>query len=223
MMVESSQAGPSIPDAERRHLTVLFCDVVGSTEVSGKLDPEDLLDVMSSYQQSCGEVVRHYEGHVAQVLGDGLLVYFSLPSHEDDARRAIRAGLAMIDAVSVLNARLERDKDIHLRIRVGIDTGRVVVGEKELAVGAPPYLASKLQHLAEPDTVVISEDTFREVEGYFTCTDLGARALEGTPNLAHAYQVLGESGADSRLETAGARGLTPFIGRELELRSLLDL
>jgi class 3 adenylate cyclase len=127
--VKSPPIEPHIPDAERRQLTVMFCDLVDSTKLSSQLDPEDWRDVVRAYQQMCTEVIQRYDGHIAQLLGDGLLVYFGYPqAHEDDAHRAVRTGLEIIDAIRTLNIHLEREKDIGLAVRLGIHTGLVVVG-----------------------------------------------------------------------------------------------
>ena len=128
--VEPPPPAQPIPDAERRQLTIMFIDIVESTSLSSQLDPEDYREVVRSYQATCSEVIQRYDGHVAQLLGDGLLVYFGFPSaHEDDAQRAVRAALGMLEAIGTLNTRLERDKDIRLAVRLGIHTGLVVVGE----------------------------------------------------------------------------------------------
>ena len=171
----------SITDAaERRQLTVMFCDLVGSTALAERLDPEELRDLMQAYQRACGDVVARYDGHVAQYLGDGLLVYFGWPrAHEDDAVRAIRAGLEVAEAVAKLTA------PIPLRARVGIHTGLVVVGETgqgdasipKAAVGETPNVAARLQALAEPGSVVLSERTRALAEVLFDYTDLGAQVL----------------------------------------------
>src|SRR5262245_35240810 len=168
--------GPAPPDAERRQLTVLFCDLADSTRLATQLDPEDLREVVLAYQATCVEVLQRFDGYVAQYLGDGLLVYFGYPlAHEDDAQQAVRAGLGMVDAVRMLTARLEQHKGIRLTVRIGIHTGLVVVGRmgsggrhEQLALGETPNLAARLQSLAGPDTVVISETTQRLVHGYFT-------------------------------------------------------
>src|SRR6266446_5184944 len=165
------------PDAERRQLTVMFCDLVASTKRSCQLDPEDYRDVVRAYQTACTEVVQSYDGHIAQLLGDGLLVYFGYPqAHEDDAQRAVRAGLGMLAALGELNSRLQQAKGIQLAIRVGVHTGLVVVGEmggagrqEQLALGEVPNIASRIAGLAAPNTVAISEATSHLVEGYFTC------------------------------------------------------
>src|SRR2546422_4765588 len=215
--------------AERRQLTVMFCDLVGSTALSAQLDPEELREVVRAYQETCATVIRHYDGHIAQYLGDGLLVYFGYPAaHEDDAQRAVRAGLSILAELPHLNARLQSTVEAHsrapLQIRIGIHTGLVVVGEigaggkrEELALGETPNIAARIQGLAEPDTVVISATTHRLVEGYFTFHDLGAQSLKGISAPVSVYQVLGESGVSDRFAVAVRGGLTPLIGREHEV------
>jgi TOMM system kinase/cyclase fusion protein len=226
----SSHGAPSAPEAERRQLTVLFCDLSDSTRLARQLDPEDLREVVRAYQATCVEVIQRFGGYVAQYLGDGLLVYFGYPqAHEDDAQRAVRTGLGMLEAMETLNTRLVRDKGVRLAVRVGIHTGLVVVGEmgsggrhEHLALGDTPNLAARLQGLAEPNTMVISEATSRLVHGYFTCQDLGTHAVKGFETPVHVSQVLGESAAQSRLEAAGAIGLTPLVGRETEVTLLRE-
>src|SRR5262249_19211916 len=152
-----------------------------------QLDPEDYREVVRAYQQMCSEVIQRYDGHVAQLLGDGLLVYFGYPqAHEDDAQRAIHAGLGILEAVEALNTPLEPAKGITLAVRLGIHTGLVVVGdmgssgrEGQLALGAVPNIAARLQGLAAPNTIAMSEATYRLVQGYFECQDLGAQTLRG--------------------------------------------
>src|SRR5262249_32265661 len=149
--------------------------------------PEEYRDVVRAYQQVCTEVIQRYEGHVAQLLGDGLLIYFGYPhAHEDDAQRAVRTGLGILAALGDLNTRLQREKGIQLAIRVGIHTGLVVVGEmgsqerqEQLALGQVPNVCSRIQGLAEPNTVAISEGTYRLVQGYFECQGLGEHTLRG--------------------------------------------
>ena len=141
------------PDAERRQLTVLFCDLVDSTALASQLDPEDLREVVRAYQDTCAKVIARFEGHIAQYLGDGLLVYFGYPlAHEDDAQRAVRAGLGIVEALGQLNTRLAQERGVHLAVRLGIHTGLVVVGEvgggtrqEQLALGETPNLAARLQ------------------------------------------------------------------------------
>src|SRR5262245_46398563 len=165
--------------AERRQLTVMFCDLVGSTQLSEQLDPEELREVVQAYQETCTGVIQRYEGHIAQHLGDGLLVYFGYPvAHEDDTQRAVRAGLGILAALPPLNARLHAIIRAHsctpLQVRIGIHTGLVVVGEigsgvkrELLALGETPNIAARLQGLAKPDTVVLSAATARLVTGLF--------------------------------------------------------
>jgi class 3 adenylate cyclase/predicted ATPase len=175
------------PDAERRHLTVLFCDLVDSTVLARQLDPEDLREVVRAYQDTCAKVIARFDGHIAQYLGDGLLVYFGYPlAHEDDAQRAVRAGLGMVEALGQLNTRLARDRGVQLAMRLGIHTGLVVVGEmgggtrqEQLALGETPNLAARLQGIAALNTVVISVTTFQLLGGFFACQSLGTPFLKG--------------------------------------------
>jgi class 3 adenylate cyclase/predicted ATPase len=218
------------PEAERRQLTVMFCDLADSTQLSGQLDPEDLRAVLRTYQQASVSVIESLDGYVAQYLGDGLLVYFGWPqAHEDDAQRAGRAGLGIIEAMGVLNTRLTSDKGVRLAVRIGVHTGPVVVGEmgaggrhEQLALGETPHVAARIQALAARDTVAISAATFRLVEGYFTSEDLGLYTLKGVATPMQVYRILRESGAQSRLDIVPTRGLTPLIGRDSEVAGLLD-
>ena len=149
----------------------MFCDLIESTKLSSQLDPEEYRDVVRAYQRVCTDVIQRFDGHIAQLLGDGLLIYFGYPhAHEDDAQRAVRAGLGILDAMEDLKTRLKRDKGITLAIRLGIHTGLVVVGQmggqgrqEQLALGETPNIASRIQGLAAPDTVVISDATYRLV------------------------------------------------------------
>src|SRR5215831_10653731 len=226
----SPPAHPYTPEAERRQLTVMFCDVVDSTTLSSQLDPEEYRNVVRAYQQVGTEVMQRYEGHIAQLLGDGLLIYFGYPqAHDDDAQRAVRAGLGMLAALRDLNTRLHQAQGIQLAVRVGIHTGLVVVGamgnggrHEQLALGETPNVAARLQALAAPNTVAISEATYRLVQGYVACQDLGAQTLRGVVAPLHVYRVLRESGATSRLDVAQPRGLTPLVGRESEVTLLLE-
>lgn len=206
----------------------MFCDLAGSTALSERLDPEELRDVVRSYQETCAKVIGHYEGHIAQYLGDGLLVYFGYPrAHEDDAPRAVRTGLGIVDAMGRLNARLREERGVRLDARVGIHTGLVVVGEigagarhERLALGETPNLAARLQGLAEPGTVVVSAATRRLAQGLFTFRELGAHQLRGVSTPLTLYQVLGESAIQSPLE-ATITERTPLVGREEEMGLLL--
>jgi class 3 adenylate cyclase len=163
-------------------------------------------------------------------LGDGLLVYFGYPqAHEDDAQRAVRAGLGILDAMRTLRTCLAQDTGVHIAVRLGIHTGLVVVGaiggeekQEQLALGDTPNIAARLQGLAAPDTLVISEATYRLVQGYFVCQELGAHTVRGIDQPLAVLQVLQESAAQSRLEVAATRGLTPLVGREQEVGLLLQ-
>jgi predicted ATPase/class 3 adenylate cyclase len=221
--------------AERRHLTVMFCDLVGSTPLSEQLDPEELRDLIQSYQQAAAEVIQRYDGAIAQYLGDGLLIYFGYPqAHEDDARRAILASLGIVAEIDQLNQRLRQRDPVRpapqLWVRLGIHTGLVVVGEmgggrrrEQLALGETTNIAARLQSLAKPGTVVISAAVYRLVAGYFTCRPLGQHTLKGISRPLELYQVLRESRVHSRLEAllSNAGRLTPLVGREQELALLL--
>ncbi len=221
---------PRSPHAERRQLTVMFCDLVESTALSGQLDPEDLRDIVRLYQAACTEVIQRYDGHVAQLLGDGLLIYFGYPqAHEDDAQRAMHTSLDIIEAIGTLNTRLEQEKGIKLAVRLGAHTGLVVVGEmggegrqEHLALGETPNIAARIQGLAQPDTVVISADTYRLIQRYFDCDALGEHDLRGVSKPIAVYRVLKERDAQSRLDIASARGLTPLVGRDQEIGLLLE-
>ncbi len=184
------------PEAERRQLTVMFCDLVGSTELAERLDPEDLRQVIRAYQTACGEVVDRFDGHMAKYMGDGMLVYFGYPqAHEDDARRAVSAGLGIVEGVEGLSQRLGEGSDVELGVRVGIHTGLVVAGEmggggtREAGaiVGETPNVAARLEGLAAPNSVAISAATHRLVKGLFDCQDLGPHELKGVPEPLDVY------------------------------------
>jgi class 3 adenylate cyclase/predicted ATPase len=231
----------------------MFCDLVGSTVLSTQLDPEELREVVRAYQQACAAVIGRYEGYIAQYLGDRVLVYFGYPvAHEDDAERAVRAGLDIIAALpSAVSSSLTRERQDPsrarqhgataslpdgrgsavslLQVRIGIHTGPVVVGEmgsggkrEPLALGETPNLAARVQGLAEPDTVVLSAATYRLVHGLFDCQDLGPRVLKGITTPLSLYRVIRESEAQSRFEVAISAGLTPLVGRDLEVRLLQE-
>jgi class 3 adenylate cyclase/pimeloyl-ACP methyl ester carboxylesterase len=222
----SAVPGPSKREAERRQLTVLFCDLVGSTELAGQLDPEDMSEIIRAYQNACAEVVQRWDGHVAKFMGDGVLVYFGYPkAHEDDAERAVRAGLELVEAI----ARLAPQPDVRLRVRIGVATGRVVVGDlvgegasrEESVVGETPNLAARLQTLAEPGDVVISGATRRLVGGLFELDDLGPQRLKGFAEPLTVWRVSGESISEGRFEARHAAALTSLVGREEEIALLL--
>jgi class 3 adenylate cyclase/predicted ATPase len=212
-------------DAERRQLTVMFCDLVGSTELSSRLDPEDLREVIAAYHRAVAKAVSGFDGFVAKYMGDGVLVYFGYPrAHEDDAERAVRAGLALIDAVGRLEA-----KAVKLQARVGIATGLVVVGDligegsaqEQSVVGETPNLAARLQSVAEADAVVIAASTRRLVGDLFEYRDLGAIEVKGIAEPVPAWQVLRSSAVASRFEALRGAGLTSLVGRDEELDMLL--
>ncbi len=214
---------------ERRQLTVMFCDLVGSTELSTRIDPEDLRDVMQRFQECCVEVISRFGGYIGNYIGDGILAYFGYPrAHEDDAQRAVRAGLGMIEAIAALNGGGSQSGS-ELAIRIGINTGLVVVGDigtgesrDEMAVvGETPNVAARLQGLAEPGSVVVGASTYRLIEGLFLCDDLGALSVRGVRAPVPAYRVREPTGA-SRFEASSTRGLTPLVGREDEVRVLLS-
>jgi class 3 adenylate cyclase len=196
-----------LPEAERRQLTVMFCDLVDSTKLSSQLDPEEYREVVRAYQSACTEVIQRFDGHVAQLLGDGLLVYFGYPhAHEDDAQRAVRTGLSILDIMGDLNKGLQQTKGIQLAVRVGIHTGLVVVGEmgstgrqEQLALGQTPNVAARIQGITAPNTVAISEATSRLVQGYFDCEAIGKHGLRGVTQPLKVYRVLRASGIHSRL------------------------
>ena len=227
---ELSPSSPHSPDAERRQLTVLFCDLVDSTVLASQLDPEEWREVVRAYQETCARVIARFEGHIAQYLGDGLLVYFGYPrAHEDDAQRAVRAGLGMLEAMGQLNTRLGQERGVQLAMRLGIHTGLVVVGEvggetrqEQLALGETPNLAARLQGLAAPNSLVISATTFQLLGGFFACQALGPHLLKGFAQTIEIYQVRYESTARSRLEAAGGASLTPLVGRDQEVALLRE-
>ena len=185
--------------------------------LASQLDPEDLREVVRAYQDTCAKVIARFEGHIAQYLGDGLLVYFGYPlAHEDDAQRAVRAGLGIVEALGPLNTRLTQERGVQLAVRLGVHTGLVVVGEvgggtrqEQLALGETPNLAARLQGIAAPNTLVISAATFQLLGGFFACQPLGTPLLKGQAQPLAVYRVLYESMARSRLEAAGSTGPDP--------------
>ena len=217
-------ADTSSPSAERRPLSVMFCDLTGSTALSARLDPEDLREVIRVYQACIGTTIQQFEGFIARYVGDGVLIYFGWPeARETDAERAVRAGLAVAAAVSATPVSGEQ-----LHVRIGIATGLVVVGEpissgdprQQTAIGETPNLAARLQGLAGPDQVVIDAATRRQTGGLFEYRDLGPGGLKGLPEAVPAWQVLGEGVLESRYEALRGTPM-PLIGREEELEFLL--
>ena len=217
--------------AERRQITVLFCDMVGSTALSQRLDPEELRDLTHRYQQTCTEVIGRYDGYVARYMGDGVLAYFGYPkAHEDDAERAVRAALDMAPAMAPIRGAFA-EGDLRIAIRVGIATGLVVAGDiigdgearEQTVVGETPNLAAKLQAAAAPDSVVIAASTRALIGEAFDCEPLDPVAIKGLAAPIAAYHVTRARRAMSRFEASRPVGLTPpFVGREQEVALLLD-
>ncbi len=210
--------------AERRPLCVMFCDLIGSTALSSRLDPEDLREVIRSYQACVANTIQHFDGFIARYVGDGVLIYFGWPeARETDAERAVRAGLAVAAAVSATRVSGEP-----LQVRVGIATGLVVIGEpigsgdsrQHTAVGETPNLAARLQGLAGPGQVVIDSATRRQIGGLFECQDLGAVELKGLPVAVAAWQVVSENRMLGQFEALRS-GTTPLVGRDEEMELLL--
>jgi class 3 adenylate cyclase len=226
---EAQQAASELPpaaisaEAERRQLTVMFCDLVGSTALSVRFDPEDFREIVGAYHRCVADTVARFAGFVAKYMGDGVLVYFGYPeAHEDAAERAVRAGLAVIEAVGRLAAP-ER-----LNVRLGIASGLVVVddligagaAQERGVVGETPNLAARLQALAQPGTLVIADSTRRQIGGLFEIEDLGPQPLAGFAEPQRAWRIAGESGVISRFEALRSEA-TPLIGRDEELDLLL--
>ena len=210
--------------AERRQVTVMFADLVGSTALSTRIDPEDLREIISAYQRCVTKTVRRFGGFVARYLGDGVLIYFGYPqAHEDDAERTVLAGLALIDAVATLPA------PEPLQVRIGAATGMVVVGDlvgsgeaqEHDIVGETPNLAARLQVIAEPNTLVIAESTRRLLGNLFELKDRGPKELKGIAEPVRVFAALRASSLESRFEAMHPGGLTDLVGREEELELLL--
>ena len=210
--------------AERRQVTVMFSDLVGSTALSARMDPEDLREVITAYQKCVADAVQHFGGFVAKYMGDGVLFYFGYPqAHEDDAERAVRAGLELVTAVSALKTHAP------LQTRVGIATGLVIVGDligsgasqEQAVVGETPNLAARLQAVAEPNSVVIAEGTRKLVGNLFEVRDLGAQNLKGISGPVPAWAALRPASVESRFDAFHATGLTELVGRAEELDLLL--
>jgi class 3 adenylate cyclase len=221
--VPAASLANATAEAERRQLTVMFCDLVGSTPLSTRFDPEDLREIVGAYHRCVADTVARFGGFVAKYMGDGVLIYFGYPeAHEDDAERAARAGLAVIDAVG----RLATQEP--LNVRIGIATGVVVVGDligagaaqERGVVGETPNLAARLQALARPGTLVVADSTRRQIGALFEIEDLGPQPLAGFAEPQRAWRVVGESGVVSRFEALRS-GTTPLVGRDEELDLLL--
>jgi class 3 adenylate cyclase/tetratricopeptide (TPR) repeat protein len=211
-------------EGERRHLSVLFCDLVNSTEIVARLDPEEWGHIAADYHSAAAEAVGRLGGHVAEYLGDGVVVYFGWPeAHEDDVERAVRGGLAIVDAIASLNARPAASQ-VKLSARVGIHTGPVVIshggGRGTRVFGDTTFIASRVQNAAEPNTVVITKHTHQLVGGRFIAEGLGKHHLKGVEEPVELFRIVRSSGTRSRPTIGAARGLTPFVGREDEMRML---
>ena len=219
-------------EAERRQLTCLSCDLVHFVELSERVDPEELREILATYHRVCMSVVRRFDGRIHDYSGDGIMVYFGLPTaHEDDAQRAVRAALGIVEAVRQLSRSLSGAGSPDLHVRVGIDTGLVVadgmtadegIGPTS-AVGVTPNVAARLQSLAAPDSVVISAAAYRLIAGLFDCRELGFKTVRGISRPMAIYQVLHESAARTRLDVAAQRGLPAMQGRDGELGRLAEL
>jgi class 3 adenylate cyclase/predicted ATPase len=228
LRVARHQSGlqPPVAEASRRQISVMFCDVVGSTAMSTVLDPEVMHEVVVQYQQTCADVVEGFGGHIADYLGDGLLVFFGHPqAHEDDTRRAVLAGLAIIDAISAVSERLERTHGVQLALRVGIHTGTVMLGEvgrtdRLLAFGEVPNTAARVQSIATENTVAVTDTTRSQLHDQFVFESMGKLGLKGIPEPIEIHRVLAtlqtDRWGDERLRT------TPLIGRTAELQALQE-
>jgi predicted ATPase/class 3 adenylate cyclase len=226
--LRTDAAGETSASPERRQITVLFCDLVGSTALAAKLDPEDLSGVIRRFQHTCASVIASHDGNLAKFMGDGILAYFGYPhAHEDDAARAVRAGLELVAKVG----RLLLPCGEPLQVRVGIATGLVIVGEKigegasqeQAAIGETPNLAARLQSIASPNDVVIAASTRRLLASMFACEDLGTHGLKGMPEEVQAWRVTGERVVESRFDATHAGRLTNFVGRQQEVQRLMSL
>ena len=218
-------------EAERRQLTVMFCDLVGSTALSQQLDPEELREINRAYQDAAKTAIERYEGYVARYMGDGVLAYFGYPqAHEDDAERSLHAGLALVRAIAELDAVDESGDVIELAVRVGIATGPVVVGDvigegasqESAVVGETPNVAARLQGIATPNSVVAASSTRDLDAGQFEYEDLGSHSLKGIAEPVHAWRVVAASAVDDRFEAVHRAGLTAFVGRDQEIGLLMD-
>ena len=217
--------------AQRRHMTVMFCDLVGSTPLAASLDAEDFRDVLSAYQHACVRAIERFDGYTARYVGDGVVAYFGYPrAHEDDAQRAAHAGLGILDELEALKAHIRELHDVSLQVRIGLHTGVVVAGEMGAGgtrsqldiVGEMPHIAARLESIAPPGSVVISDDTHDLIEGYFETEPLGEQVLKGVSRPIGVHRVLRPTGAVGRLEIADPRRLTPVVGRDRELARLTE-
>ena len=222
---DSTQSVTASAVGERRHLTILFCDLVGSVTLTSQVDPEEWRATVAGYQRAVSEAVIRFGGEVVRYVGDGIMAFFGYPAaHENDAERAVRAALAILHAVSQLN---QQPTHPQLSVRIGIDSGPVVVGtgagQAVDAFGDAANIAARVQATAEPHTVVMTDATHRLISGLFVVENRGAQTLKGIEQPVPLYRVVRPSGMRGRFEAAAAiRGLTPFVGRQGELGLLLS-
>jgi class 3 adenylate cyclase len=208
----------------------MFCDLVGSTALSTGMDPEDLRDVIASYQNRCSAAIRRYDGFVAKFMGDGILIYFGYPrAHEDEAERSVRAGLDIVEVMAELNAAVPRPPGVELAVRIGIASGPVIVGDQigegtaseTAVVGETPNLAARLQALAEPNQIVVSASTRAMLGDHFDLEDLGAYELKGFADPVQAWRVLAARDVESRFAATRTGNSAPLVGRQEEMGLLL--
>lgn len=217
-------------EGERRQLTVMFCDLVGSTELAEQLDPEDMRGLLRTYQNACAEIVAQYDGYTAKYIGDGILIYFGYPlAHEDDPQRAVRAGLGITEEMDRVSQRDSRPYKTQLAVRVAVHTGLVVVGEvgggdtreAHAIVGETPNIAARIEAMAKPGEVLVSGATHRLLGGAFACINLGSHSLKGVSDPVELFRVESESDILSRVDGAPTEILTPIVGRDEELNLLV--
>jgi len=225
----SSQPGSNLQEAERRQLTVLFCDMVGSSALSASIDPEELRDIMRDYRATCSEVVARYDGHIAQYLGDGILVYFGYPhAHEDDARRAAHAALEIVKQIQEHHYTVQNGEDIQIAVRIGVHTGLVVIGEigdgdkRTLALGETPNIAARIQDHAATNSVVISSVTHRLLGEQFECESLGVPTLKGFSQPLELFHIHKAHDQKHMLNAAHKLDHSLLIGRDQEASLLLE-
>src|SRR5947209_5309514 len=225
----AAPAGDAPSTAHRRHMTVMFVDIVESTPLAETLDPEDFREILEGYQEVCARATGRYFGYIARYAGDGIVVYFGYPqAREDSAQCAVYSGLAVLEELEGLNVRLRERHGISLRVRIGIHTGLVVAGEMGVGetrermaiVGETPHIAARLESIARPQTVLISDSTRDLVDGYFITEPLGAQNLKGVSRPIGVHRVIRATGAVGRLEVVEERRLTPLVGRDRELARL---
>jgi class 3 adenylate cyclase len=227
----SSSAVPGVIEAERRQVTVMFVDLIDSTALGERFDPEDMRRLLGGYHRACARAIESHEGHIALYIGDGLLVYFGYPNaHEDDAIRAVLAALAAVAALRAANDHVESEYGVRLHVRIGIETGLVVAGaigagsslNHQAIVGEAPNIAARLQALAPPDGIVVGPTAQHLIEGSFKLEDLGWRELKGVTGPVRVQRVLAHADAIDRFELRALHGVTPLIGRTAELDMILQ-